>query len=129
MPGGEERPLNIVSKVAEVMTRRFGADPGRIVAAIGPAIGACCYEVDEPVVRAMEPWRNRPGVCSPSQAKARWMLDLQTVNRCQLIDSGIPAGNISIVNLCTSCRQELFFSHRRDNGITGRQLSVLMLKT
>ena len=79
-------------------------------AAIGPGIGSCCYEVGEEVLERFE---ELEGV-----ADGR-MLDLRAIARHQLEAGGVE--RIEHVDLCTSCRPDLFFSHRRDAGVTGRQ--------
>ena len=77
-------------------------------AAVGPGIGRCCYEVGDEV-RAHFDSRLADGK----------MLDLRAVADAQLRDAGVV--QIEHVALCTSCRADLFFSHRRDGGVTGRQ--------
>ena len=79
-------------------------------AAIGPGIGRCCYEVREEVLAE---FADLEGV-----ADGR-MLDLRMVVRRKLEAAGV--STIEDVDLCTSCRPDLFFSHRRDKGVTGRQ--------
>lgn len=79
-------------------------------AAIGPGIGGCCYEVGQEVLDAFS---RLDGV-----ARGR-MLDLKAVARRKLESCGVDT--IEDVGLCTSCRPDLFFSHRRDHGLTGRQ--------
>jgi YfiH family protein len=79
-------------------------------AAIGPGIGPCCYEVGEEVLAAFE---DLDGV-----AQGR-MLDLRAIVRHKLEAGGVR--EMEDVALCTSCRADLFFSHRRDRGATGRQ--------
>ncbi len=86
-------------------------------AAIGPGIGPCCYEVGEEVLAA---FGDLDGV-----AQGR-MLDLKAVARAKLEAGG--AGEVHDVGLCTSCRPDLFFSHRRDAGVTGRQAGVVWLE-
>jgi hypothetical protein len=56
------------------------------------------------------------------------MLDLAEANRRQILNCGIPEENIDVSDLCTSCRQDLFFSHRDSGGITGRQVNFMMIK-
>ena len=85
-------------------------------AAIGPGIGRCCYEVGDEVLRAFAGYE--------AAADGR-MLSLRAVARAKLEAAG--ATRIEDVDLCTSCRTDLFFSHRRDNGVTGRQAGVAWL--
>lgn len=84
-------------------------------AAIGPGIGKCCYEVGDEVLAAFE--HLGPGV-----ADGR-MLDLATVARAELERAGV--AEVQSSGLCTSCETDLFFSHRRDNGRTGRQAGLI----
>jgi YfiH family protein len=83
-----------------------------LAAAIGPAIGPCCYEVGDEVA---SPFRTRFG---DDVVRGR-RLDLWTAAERALRQSGVT--RIERVDLCTSCHPELFFSHRRDAGLTGRQ--------
>ncbi len=80
-------------------------------AAIGPGIGPCCYEVGDEVLEAFSGLGNGIAVGR--------MLDLPEVARRQLAAAGVQ--RVESAGLCTSCEQELFFSHRRDQGRTGRQ--------
>lgn len=104
----------LIRKAAERMRTAAIADfPGEadsLGAAIGPGIGACCYEVGEEVLDA---FRNHHNV-----ADGR-MLNLRAIAEQQLRACGIE--QVEQVDYCTSCHPELFFSHRRDNGVTGRQ--------
>jgi YfiH family protein len=84
-------------------------------AAIGPGIGPCCYEVGDEVRDAFESLGD--GV-----ADGR-MLDLRKVARRLLAEAGV--NRVEISDLCTSCHPELFFSHRRDRGRTGRQAGLV----
>lgn len=86
---------------------------GHVAAAIGPAIGPCCYEVGEEVA---EPFRSRFGA---DVVDGRRRLDLWTAAERALREAGV--GRVERVDLCTACHPELLFSHRRDNGLTGRQ--------
>jgi YfiH family protein len=86
-------------------------------AAIGPGIGPCCYEVGEEVLEAFS---DLGGV-----AEGR-MLDLPEVARRQLARAGVE--RVESAGLCTSCEEELFFSHRRDEGRTGRQGGLAWLE-
>jgi len=99
------RPL--AGGILERAVERFEQTPA---AAIGPGIGRCCYEVGEEV---LERFADLDGV-----ADGR-MLDLRAVAECKLRAAGVE--RIEQVDHCTSCRPELYFSHRRDKGVTGRQ--------
>ena len=96
--------------ILERALQRFDESPA---AAIGPGIGPCCYEVGEEVLEA---FAGLEGV-----ADGR-MLDLRAVARRKLEAGGVR--QIESVEECTSCREDLFFSHRRDGGITGRQAGL-----
>lgn len=109
----------------EAMTETFGSRPADLVAAIGPAIGPCCYEVDAPVVERFSHWSWRDRVFTPGRP-GRWMMDLWEANRLQLVGAGIPPGAITIAPLCTVHHPALFFSHRRD-GRSGRMGALIAL--
>ena len=87
---------------------------GATSAAIGPGIGPCCYEVGEEVLGAF-------GDLGEGIAEGR-MLDLPEVARRLLSRAGVE--RVESAGLCTSCEPELFFSHRRDQGRTGRQAGI-----
>ena len=110
----------IASKTVKMMIERFDSRPQEIRAAIGPAIGACCYEVGQEVVDAVG-YRGNASV----QREGKWYLDLPRANLLQLQEMGI--ADIDVSDICTSCRTDLFFSHRKEMGRTGRQLSFISL--
>jgi YfiH family protein len=95
---------------------KAAARTGAGAAAIGPGIGQCCYEVGQEVLDAFADY---DGV-----ADGR-MLDLRAIADAQLRAAGV--GRVEHVDICTSCNPELFFSHRRDNGVTGRQGGMVWL--
>jgi YfiH family protein len=87
-------------------------------AAIGPGIGPCCYEVGDEVLEAF-------GDLGEGAVAGR-MLDLPEVARRRLAEAGV--ARVESAGLCTSCERELFFSHRRDHGRTGRQAGLAWLE-
>jgi YfiH family protein len=93
-----------------------GAGASAFGAAVGPGIGGCCYEVGQEVLDAFADFEGA--------AHGR-MLDLRAVAEAQLRAAGIE--HVEHVDYCTSCHPELFFSHRRDNGVTGRQGGIAWL--
>jgi YfiH family protein len=104
------RPL--AGGIIEKALARFGERPA---AAVGPGIGACCYEVGQEV---LDRFADLDGVASGR------MLDLRAVAEAKLRAAGVE--RIEHVDHCTSCRPDLYFSHRRDNGVTGRQAGLVV---
>jgi polyphenol oxidase len=107
----------LLEGIVESGVEALGGGPLR--AAIGPGIGPCCFEVGEEVA---EPFRGRFG---PDVLVDR-NLDLAEAAERALRAAGCEA--VGRVDLCTSCEDELFFSHRRDRGVTGRQGIVAALR-
>lgn len=116
----------IAQKGVEALVSLFGSEPAGILAAVGPAIGRCCYEVDGPVRDAFgrEGWEEY----AAESGDGKWRLDLAQANVHQLLEAGIPRDNIETSELCVSCHQDTFFSYRRDKGETGRQMGFIMLR-
>jgi YfiH family protein len=119
----------IVTAGVEKMTRKFGSRPEDMIAAVGPSIGACCFEVGDEV-QAEFTQRFAYSDELLSKRAGRWHVDLWQANRRQLLDAGVPAESITVVGECTACaRLELgsrkYFSHRAEHGLTGRMLSVI----
>ena len=121
--------LGIAGKAVKALEDRFDSKPADILAAIGPAVGACCYQVDGKVYDAFKKLsavRER-AFRACQDVEGRWMLDLESANIIQLVEAGIPRENIFSAALCTSCRRDLFFSHRAEKEGTGRHLSFIVL--
>lgn len=120
--------LGISAKVVRLMQNQYGSNPRDLLAAIGPSIGKCCYEVDTATAEAFRSHNHVETFLFPGNRKGHWMLDLAEANRRQILTGGIPDANIETSGLCTTCHQEAFFSHRGSGGITGRQINFLMIK-
>lgn len=118
----------IAARAIGLLVRFHASNPHDIIAAIGPAIGPCCYEVNETVTRAFDNVSAPNHAFSPGSEEGKWMCDLVAANRFQLQRAGVPLHNIFSTDLCTSCRPDLFFSHRRERGNTGRQISFIMAR-
>ena len=118
---------NIVTKTVMAMRTRFACSLRTIRAAVGPSIGACCYEVDEavlaPLKRACPDWQEVVERAKGSRA----YLDLRRLNRRQLEEAGLDPARIETVNLCTACHPELFYSYRRDGKATDHMTSGIGL--
>lgn len=100
----------IAQRAVEAMGAQFGSLAGDLDAAIGPGIGACCYEVG-------------PEVAAQFGLQGRAHVDLAAANRRQLMDAGVTPERIYASNLCTMCRGEEFHSFRRDQEAAGRLYS------
>jgi len=117
----------ILQKTVAAMKDHFGCEAVDLKAAIGPGIGAHKYEVDRPVRDA---FRNGTGFwneISNETTLGHWQLDISLSCRLQLEQAGLPTRSIEQTEECTCCHPELFFSYRRDNGQTGRQLGFIKL--
>lgn len=139
----------IIEKGVGEMRKHFGSRPGDLRAAVGPGIQSCCYEIGPEVrdkfegqfsyasslfreskesdaVRKKYPLlflsARAPG---HTEMPKKIFLDLAEANRRQLIAAGVPARNISVLDLCTSCRTDSFFSHRAEHGRTGRMMAAV----
>ena len=106
----------IAGKTVAAMQDAFGVKPENLLAAIGPSIGSCCYEVDDVVREQM------PGYESgfTEKCNGKYWLDLWQVNRQQLVQAGVPLSRIAVSGVCTNHNPELFCSYRYENGKTGR---------
>ena len=138
----------IVEKGVGEMRKHFGSDPRKLVAAIGPGVQGCCYEVGEEVRTRFEaqfayasslfreekqsdPVREKypllfltaraPG---HSELPVKLFLDLVEANRRQLLGAGLMAKNIETTAPCTACHTELLFSFRAEKGVTGRMMAA-----
>ncbi|MCR6110172.1 peptidoglycan editing factor PgeF [Bacillus sp. A301a_S52] len=122
---------NIAGKMVELWKLNESIPPTKIHAAIGPSIGACCYRVDDRVIKEVDNILSSSHIStSPYQkiSNDQYSLDLKKLNLQLLLDAGIDRANILVSQYCTSCEKNLFFSHRRDNGKTGRMLSFIGFK-
>lgn len=126
--GWKGTAAGICRKGVDAFIGLFDSNPQDILAAVGPAIGPCCYEVDTPVAEAFRKAGAAWDEVSTIKDVARWQLDLAGANALQLALAGIPERNIETAGQCVSCAPELFFSYRRDKGETGRQMGFIMLK-
>jgi len=104
----------------------LGVPPGDLLVALGPAILACCYEVGEDVAAAVASRVGSPPGLAPASGKpGRLRLDLHLANRIQLERAGVAAGAIHEAPWCTRCRDDLFFSFRREGEGAGRQMAAV----
>jgi len=117
----------IVSKAVDMMCSEFGTDPRRLVVAIGPSIGACCYAVREDVRAAFTTAAPSLAAAFERRDDSRWQLDLKRANRMIAEHKGVPPEAIHVSNICTACDRRLF-SYRRDGPTTGRSLQFIAIR-
>jgi len=141
----------IVEKAVGEMRRVYASEPRSLLAVLGPSIRRCCYEVGEEVEEAFqesfphadrffrkgsEPpaWQSqRPPLCFPntqppsrhSTCGTRTYLDLVAVAQDQLLAAGLAPRKVAVVDFCTACRTDLFYSYRREGSRTGRAMAVI----
>ena len=142
----------VIEKTVGELRRALGSRPQDLVAALGPAIGRCCYEVGDEVVdafraqfRESDAFFHKPTAeAEPQRSELRYKLlfhtqappghrrephglhlDLAAVARAQLREAGLRASAIHASEFCTCCHPQLFFSHRRDGGRAGRMMAAL----
>lgn len=126
--GWKSTALGLTAKVIRLLQTKYGSGNQDILAAIGPAIDLCCFEVDKKAADAFVYQKDYDTFLFPGEKPNKWIVDLPEANRRQMIHCGIPEENIDVARLCTSCRQDLFFSHRGSGGITGRQVNFMMIR-
>ena len=113
----------ITRKTVEKMKSVYGSKAEDIYAGIAPSIGNCCYEVGEDVAKHFT------SIPHAYQAKEdKYMLDLPTINKEQLLACGLKEKHIEMSNICTACEVERFFSYRKEQGCSGRFMSMIGLK-
>lgn len=117
----------ILTQVVETMVEHFGCPIDKLQAAVGPGIGAHKYEVDRPVRDAFRQGSGFWNEIATEVSLGHWQLDLALSCRLQLERAGLKPQGVEVVAECTCCHPELFFSYRRDNGETGRQLGFIKL--
>ncbi len=143
----------IAAKTLGRMQMEFGTRPEDVVAALGPGIGRCCYEVGEDVAREFNAqfanareWFDGPfDALASEESDPNWLpwltmkppghappplrvnLDLIAANRAILADAGVAPARIFAADYCTACRSDLFFSYRRER-ITGRMMAAIGIR-
>ena len=142
--GWRSSTADILGNAVEAMCA-LGAEPGEIRAAIGPAIGACCFETHRDVPDAIEAWLGadaapyfRPvsdSILEPDSAlhiphatlEQKFLVDLRSANACRLRQLGLRPEHIDISEECTSCCHEKYWSHRYTKGMRGGQAACIVI--
>ena len=112
----------VAAEGVRALVERHGARPSDLLAAIGPSIGPCCFEVSrELAVR----FRDELGAATGNPRNLGSRADLWLANEQILRAAGLARRRIEVLGRCTSCEDDVFFSHRRDQGRTGRHLAFI----
>lgn len=112
---------NIAGEMVRKFQEQYSSKPDNIYVAIGPSIGACCYQVDQVVMNEVEkklPYRLND--VARADGKEHYRLDLKKMNQILLEQAGILSNHIEVSQLCTSCNVHQFFSYRKELGKAGR---------
>lgn len=113
----------LVARIIEASIKALNPNhTSGIFAAIGPCIGACCFEVDKTVGQSIA---NASHASVLIQRNDRWFVNLRIAARNQLIQQGVSTHHIDDVEACTYCGAEWFFSFRRDGSKSGRHLAII----
>ena len=116
--------LNIAFLSAEKMIDNFNIKPSNIIALIGPSIGKCCFETDYDVFDKLI--LDRLDKSLYIEKNGKYYIDLKLLNKNQLVKAGIQ--NIDICDYCTCCMSDIFFSYRKEQGITARHSAIVKIK-
>ena len=121
----------------ETLTERFGASPSTLIAAVGPSIGPCCYEVGSELVDAfaaaghprhlVDRWFSRPRreLDALKRQGAKLVLDVPGANRDQLMLAGVPEDQIFLSGVCTAEHLDVLTSYRAEKDRAGRLVAVI----
>ena len=126
--GWKGTTLKIGQETIDRLNQEYGSKAENILVGIGPSIGKCCYEIDEPVISKVK--TAFPNYWSKLLIKndcGKYHLDLWEANFLQLVEKGVRKENISLSGICTSCNNEISFSHRKEKGRTGRFAAIIQL--
>lgn len=117
----------IAAKAVTSLQNEYGSQAEDVWAAIGPGIGGCCFEISPSLAGEVKTsFSGYENILRADGDRICW--DLGLTIRQMLLQTGIKSENMSICPLCTACHPELFFSYRRDQGMTGRMGALLNLR-
>lgn len=120
--------LDLPAKAVGEMVRLFGAKARNIRAVIGAGIGPCCFETRDDVPDAMKKAFGSGAEAYMTRTGDRWHVDLKELNAWRLREAGVPADLTDICPLCTACRPDLYWSHRKLGESRGLQAAIIGLR-
>ncbi len=116
-------------KTLQKMCDEYGTKPQDVLVGIGPSIGACCFQVDAPVVHEFE--KNIPFAADyivPDSVEGKYKIDMQAIHKRLLMEASVPEENIEMAHICTKCNPNEFFSHRAMGNERGSLAALLELR-
>ncbi len=117
----------IAEATVAAMLATFDTDPSDLLVGLSPSIGKCHYEISREVAESFnDEFGESAGEFLADEA-GKIHLDLWEANRSQLVRAGVSADRIEVAGTCSACESDLFYSHRRDKGTTGRFAALVML--
>ncbi len=119
---------NIAGAVVKELVSRFNSNPENLQAAVSPGICFSCFTVGPEVADQFIQKGYNGETCCRKKDNGKYQLNLQEIAGYQLTGCGLEHKKIFLSNMCTVCREDLFFSYRRDNGETGRMTGLIMLQ-
>lgn len=128
---GWRSSVNDILGEAVQKMKKLGACENKICAAIGPAIGTCCFEISEDVKTEISRYLNgdTDGVIFPGKREGKYFADLREANKRRLIKLGLNEQNIDVSDECTMCKNEKYWSHRYvGQGERGSQCATIVLE-
>lgn len=116
----------IIPETVSTMRKTYGTLPENLIAAIGPSIGPCCFNVGPEVAEIFEKiFKGCRDIIINKEG--RYKIDLWNAAISMLYSAGLNPESIINSGLCTSCRGDLLYSYRRDGAKTGRMVSIIQL--
>ena len=117
---------DITYKTVGILKSKFNINPENLIAGMGPAVGPCCFKLDNNTAKSFEKYSFSNDIVVKKTAKGTF-IDLWEANKEQLTEQGVLEKNIEIMDVCTACNVDRFFSYRAENEITGRFGAGIML--
>ncbi len=118
---------NIGGRVARFLETHYSISPGKLLVGLAPVVCRTCYLVNREVAERFYTAGWKSETYLEPAGSDEFYLDLNAINAEQLLQAGINKEFLALNNWCTSCHPELFYSYRRDKGVTGRMIGFIAI--